>query len=493
MESKASPGGPRPLVLVTGATGYVGGRLVPRLAARGWRVRAMARRPEALAGRFPAGVEACAGDVLDPAGLERALSGVETAFYLVHSMGAASFEENDRQGARNFGAAARAAGVRRIVYVGGLGRAGEELSPHLRSRQEVGRLLGEAGTPVLELRASIVIGSGSLSFEMIRSLTERLPVMVTPRWVHVQAQPIAIDDLLDYLEEAAQAPADRCRVYEVGGADRVSYADIMREYARQRGLPLRMMPVPVLSPRLSSLWLGLVTPLYARIGRKLIESIIHPTVVDDTSAATAFSVRPVGMAEALRRALANEDREFAQTRWSDALSSAGEPRAWGGVRFGMRLVDSRRARVAAPPAAAFAPIAAIGGSTGWYCCNLLWRLRAAIDLLAGGVGFRRGRPHPVELHVGDTVDFWRVEAFEQDRLLRLAAEMKVPGRAWLEFSVEPDGEGSVIRQTAVFDPLGWLGRAYWYSLYPVHQVVFAGMLRRIAGASARPASTARPA
>lgn len=490
-ESQRSSG--RPLVLVTGATGYIGGRLIPRLAAHGWRVRAMARRSAALAGRFPAGVETCAGDVLDPASLGPALQGVDTAYYLVHSMGAESFEANDRQGALNFGAAARAAGVGRIVYVGGLGRADEELSPHLRSRHEVGRLLGEAGVPVLELRASIVIGSGSLSFEMIRSLTERLPVMITPRWVHVQAQPIAVDDLLDYLEEAARLPAERCRIYEVGGADRVSYADIMREYARQRGLPLRMLPVPVLTPYLSSLWLGLVTPLYARVGRKLIESIIHPTVVDDAAAQAVFAVRPVGMAEAVRRALAREDQEFAQTRWSDALSSAGEPRAWGGVRFGLRLVDSRRVRVAAPPAAAFRPIAAIGGQTGWYCCNLLWRLRAALDLLAGGVGFRRGRPHPSELRVGDPVDFWRVEAVEPDRLLRLAAEMKLPGRAWLEFAVEPDGDGAWIRQTAVFDPLGWLGRAYWYALYPVHQVVFAGMLRRLGKEAARQAGSRSPA
>lgn len=474
----------RPRVLVTGATGYIGGRLAPLLHARGYRVRAMARRQAALSGRFSAGIETCGGDVLDRESLVAALRDVDTAYYLVHSMGADSFEANDRRGALNFGAAARAAGVGRIVYVGGLGRADEALSPHLRSRHEVGRLLGQAGVPVLELRASIVIGSGSLSFEMIRSLTERLPVMITPRWVHVQAQPIAVDDLLDYLEEAVRIPADGCRVYEVGGADRVSYADIMVEYARQRGLPLRMLPVPVLTPYLSSLWLGLVTPLYARVGRKLIESIIHPTVADDPAALAAFAVRPVGMAEAVRRALAREDREFAQTRWSDALSSAGEPRAWGGVRFGMRLVDSRRVRVSLPPPAAFRPIAAIGGATGWYCCNALWRLRAAMDLLAGGVGFRRGRPHPLELRVGDAVDFWRVEAIEPDRFLRLAAEMKVPGRAWLEFAVEPDGDGSWIRQTAVFDPLGWLGRAYWYALYPVHQVVFAGMLRGVARAAA---------
>jgi hypothetical protein len=273
-------------------------------------------------------------------------------------------------------------------------------------------------------------------------------------------------------------------VFEIGGADRVCYADIMREYARQRGLRLRIIKVPVLTPYLSSLWLGLVTPLYARVGRKLIESITHATVVGDPAALSTFSVRPMGIEQAVRRALAREEREFAETRWTDALSSTGELKSWGGVKFGTRLVDSRSALVAAPPSAAFAPIEAIGGQTGWYAWNFLWRVRGYLDLLAGGAGMRRGRRHPTALRVGDTLDFWRVEAIEPDRRLRLIAEMRLPGRAWLEFEVTPEGPSTRIQQTAIFDPVGWLGRVYWYALWPLHHIVFAGMLRGIARAAA---------
>jgi uncharacterized protein YbjT (DUF2867 family) len=484
MRSESAEAAEERLVLLTGASGYVGGRLLPRLREAGYRVRCLARRPEVVRELAGPGVEVAAGDVLDRGSLDAALHGVDAAYYLVHSMGSSgSFEEADREGAANFGAAARAAGVRRIVYLGGLGSDDEALSAHLASRHEVGRILRDSGVPVLELRASVVVGSGSLSFEMIRSLVEGLPVMVTPRWVDVLAQPIAIDDLLDYLVAALELPGNASRVYEIGGADRVTYAGLMREYARQRGLRRRMIPVPVLTPYLSSLWLGLVTPLYARVGRKLIESIVHPTVVRDDAALRDFAVRPVGVAEAVRRALAGEDSQFARTRWSDALSAAGEPRSWGGARFGSRLVDSRAVTLPVPPAAAFRPIQRIGGDTGWYAWSWLWRLRGFLDLLAGGVGTRRGRPSPTELRIGDTLDFWRVEAYEPDRLLRLAAEMKVPGRAWLEFEVTGDRESSTIRQTAVFEPVGVLGRAYWYSLYPVHHLVFGGMLRGIARAA----------
>lgn len=473
-------------VLLTGATGYIGGRLLRRLEAQAFAVRCIARRPEVLRQRCAPTTEVVAGDVLDRASLDSAMVGVDAAYYLVHSMGAASFEEADRTAASNFAQAARAAGVKRIVYLGGLGSDDEALSPHLRSRQEVGNILRDSGVPVLEFRASIVIGSGSLSFEMIRSLVERLPIMITPRWVSVMAQPIAIDDLLEYLLAALRLPVSEYRIYEIGGADQVSYADIMRSYARQRGLRTRMIPVPFLTPRLSSLWLGLVTPLYARVGRKLIESIIHPTVVRDPAARSTFPIRPMGIEDAIRRALAREDQEIAETRWSDALSSAGSPRSWGGVRFGSRLVESRTVTVAAPAAAAFAPIRSIGGRTGWYALNWLWRVRGYLDLLFGGVGLRRGRPHPTHLRVGDPVDFWRVEALEPDHRLRLAAEMKLPGRAWLEFEVTSDGPSSTIRQTAIFDPLGWRGLAYWYLLLPVHKLVFGGMLRGIARAAAPP-------
>jgi uncharacterized protein YbjT (DUF2867 family) len=471
-------------VLLTGASGYVGGRLLQRLRNAGYRVRCLARRPDVVRQRAGGDVEVVAGNVLDPGSLDVALRGVDTAFYLVHSMGdSGSFEEVDRLGALNFGTAANMAGVNRIIYLGGLGSEAEELSPHLASRHEVGRILRESGVPVVEFRASVVIGSGSLSFEMIRSLVEALPLLITPRWVNVPAQPIAIDDLLDYLVESIQLPATESRVFEIGGADRVTYGELMQVYARQRGLRRWMLPVPVLTPYLSSLWLGLVTPLYARVGRKLIESIVHPTVVRDDAALRTFDVRPMGVEDAVRRAIHSEDMDFAATRWSDALSAAGHPRVWGGVRIGARLVDSRTITVPLPPELAFRPIEKIGGETGWYAWNWLWRLRGFLDLLAGGVGTRRGRPSPSTLRIGDTVDFWRVEALEPARLLRLAAEMKVPGRAWLEFEVEGDDASSTIRQTAVFDAVGLTGKAYWYALYPVHHLVFGGMLRGIARAA----------
>ncbi len=471
-------------ILLTGAGGYVGGRLLRVLEDEGHVVRCLARRPETLVSKVGPSTEVVRGDVLDRASLDAAMAGVDVAYYLVHSMGSrGAFEETDRRAAQNFGEAARDAGISRIIYLGGLGEEEEDLSPHLKSRQEVGHILRQSGVPVLEFRASIIIGSGSLSFEMIRSLVEHLPVMIAPKWVNVPAQPIAIDDVLAYLEAGLTFAVDGSRVFEIGGSDRMSYADVMRAYAKQRGMRLRMIPVPILSPFLSSLWLGLVTPLYARIGRKLIESIVHATVVHDDAASRAFPIRPIGVEEAVRRALAGEEKKYAETRWSDALSSAGEPRSWGGVRFGTRLVDSRTIEVAVSPSRAFAPIQVIGGDTGWYAWNWLWRLRGFLDLLVGGVGTRRGRPSPTLLRVGDTLDFWRVEAFEPDHLLRLAAEMKVPGRAWLEFEVTGGPAGSIIRQTAIFDPVGFFGRAYWYALFPVHQLVFGGMLRGIARAA----------
>lgn len=487
---------PIPTILMTGASGYVGGRLLRPLALRA-AVRCLTRRPEFLAERVPAGVAVVRGDVLDPDSLHAALAGADTAFYFVHSMGSPDdFEEADRRGARNFAAAAAAAGVRRIIYLGGLGDRDERLSAHLRSRQEVGRLLGSTGVQVLEFRASIVIGSGSVSFEMIRALVEKLPIMIAPRWVAVPAQPIAIDDLLRYLLAAVDAPGTESRVYEIGGADRVSYGELMREYARQRGLRRLQIRVPVLTPRLSSLWLGLVTPVYARIGRKLIDSVRHPTLVQDEAAEAEFQVQPIGYSAAIAAALRNEDRELAETHWSDAVSSSGVPATWEGVRFGNRLVDSRVERTGASPEAAFAPILRIGGDRGWYYANFLWKLRGALDLLVGGVGLRRGRRDAGQLRVGDTVDFWRVEAFEPGRRLRLQAEMRLPGRAWLEFEVVPDEDGSVIRQTAIFDPVGLLGLAYWYLVHPLHQAVFAGMLKRIAEAGLaeiqRPDPASRP-
>lgn len=478
--------GSRPAILLTGATGYVGGRLLTALTDAGYPVRCMARKPEFLKSRVQAmgdggDVSVVQGDCLDPASLRRAAAGTDTAFYLVHSMGGSGdFADADREAALNFGQAARQAGIRRIIYLGGLGDSEEELSKHLQSRHETGEALKASGVPVVEFRASIILGSGSLSFELIRALVERLPAMICPSWVRVKAQPIHIQDVIRYLMAGIELPAGQEDIYEIGGKDTVSYQEIMEKYARQRGLKRTMIPVPVLTPYLSSLWLGLTTPLYARVGRKLILSIKNPTVVRDDRASSIFDVRPAGLEESIRRAMRNEDNRFAATRWSDATSSAGEQRSWGGVKFGSRLVDARSVQVdGVLPGAAFAPVRRIGGQAGWYYGNWLWRVRGFLDLLVGGVGMRRGRRNPEDLVVGDTLDFWRVEAYEPNRRLLLVAEMKLPGRAWLEFEVKPAANGSVIHQTAVFDPVGLSGLLYWYGIYPLHRRVFRGMLKEI--------------
>jgi len=446
------------LILIAGATGYVGGELLKSLLAAGYPVRCMARRPGAITDLKYSGLEVVAADVLDAASVHAAMAGVETAYYLVHSMASsASFEQQDRIGAQNFADAARDAGVQRIVYLGGLGHSSDQLSAHLRSRQEVGEVLKSTGVPVIEFRASVVIGSGSLSFEMIRALVERLPVMIAPRWVSVAAQPIAIADLLSYLVAALELPASGSRIFEIGGSDQVSYGGLMGEYARQRGLRRLIISVPFLTPRLSSLWLGLITPHYVRVGRKLIDSIRHSTVVEDRTALSAFNIQPRGYRQAMSAAIHADNRHL--------------------------KIDSRTIHVAASPKEAFNPIRRIGGASGWYYGNWLWQMRGMMDKMIGGVGMRRRLRDSDSLNVGDTVDFWRVEAIEPDHRLRLVAEMKMPGRAWLEFEVTGDATGSVIRQTATFDAVGLLGRAYWYALVPIHQFVFKGMLKGVASKS----------
>jgi uncharacterized protein YbjT (DUF2867 family) len=472
---------PEPRILLTGATGYIGGRLRAELERRGIPLRCLARRPEALRGRVADSTEVAQGDAVDEPSVTRACEGIETAYYLIHSMGGGEgFAARDREAAKIFGKAAKAAGVRRIVYLGGLAQRGTGLSEHLASRQETGDILRESGVPVVELRASIILGSGSLSFEMIRALVERLPVMICPRWVSVETQPIAIGDVVAYLAAAIDLPAGAERIFEIGGPDRTTYGDLMREYARQRGLRRFLIPVPFLTPRLSSLWLGLVTPIYARVGRKLIESLRNPTVVRDPSSLAVFPVRPRGVREAIAAALINEEEAYARTRWSDAVSSAGLRERYGGELVGTRFIDSRAVVVSVPHEAVYRSVLRIGGRNGWYYGGWLWKLRGALDLAAGGVGLRRGRPHPEEIHEGDPLDFWRVEKIERGALLRLRAEMKVPGRAWLQFETTSAPGGAEIRQTAIFDAAGLFGIAYWYALYPFHRFVFRGMLRGVA-------------
>jgi len=449
-------------ILLTGATGYIGGRLLRALEEGGHAVRCLARRPLEVR-RGSSLTEVVAGDCLQEATLGPALSGIETAYYLVHSMAAgASFAERDRQAALNFGRAAARAGVRRIIYLGGLAGDRASLSDHLRSRAETGDALRASGVPVLEFRASIVIGAGSLSFEMIRALVERLPVMVCPRWIDTLAQPIAIDDVVAYLKAALVWRGDGSRVFEVGGPERVSYGGMMREYARQRGLTRLLLPVPVLTPRLSGLWLALVTPAHARIGRALVESLKNPTIVRSTDARDAFPVNPMPPGVALARAI-EEGATLA------------------------RKIDTRTVVVALPPDRVFAPVRRIGGTAGWYFANGLWKARGWIDRACGGVGMTRGRPDPEHCAIGGVIDGWTVAAYVPDRLLRLAADIKLPGRAWLEFEVTPIDGGlhSEIRQTAIFEPRGLLGQAYWYATLPFHVLIFRGMLGRIVERASR--------
>lgn len=441
-------------VLLTGATGYVGGRLLPLLLSSGHAVRCLTRRESSKSNFDLNNVEFAVGNALHEDSLVNALDGIDTAYYFIHSMGdSEDFEQTDRQAAENFARACSTQDVKRIVYLGGLGDPSDELSKHLRSRQEIGEILRTSTASVVEFQASIIIGSGSLSFEMIRALVERLPVMICPKWVRVLAQPIAIEDVLSYLLQVLDHPVQQSKIYEIGGPDAVSYGDIMQRYAKQRSLKRFMIPVPFLTPYLSSLWLGLVTPLYSRVGKKLVDSLRNETLVSDDNAKKDFSVVPRDIDAAIARALVYEDKEFAETRWSDAFSAGGDERSWGGVRFGSRLVDSRTREVALTPAQAFVAIRRIGGETGWYYGNWLWKIRGFLDLLVGGVGVRRGRRHPDRLRVGDTLDFWRVEEFVDNKLLRLSAEMKVPGRAWLEFEVTDNDGKTTVRQTAIFDPV----------------------------------------
>jgi uncharacterized protein YbjT (DUF2867 family) len=473
--------------MITGASGYVGGRLLRRLETTSRPLRCLTRRPDVLRDRVGPHTEVVEGDVLDRGSLDAAFQGIHTAYYLVHSMGGGGdFEELDRRAALNFAGAARAAGVAQIVYLGGLGDD-EDLSPHLASRHEVGRLLRGGGVPTVELRASIVIGSGSASFETVRALVEHLPVIVAPPWVETLAQPIAVEDVIDYLLGAIELERPLDAVFEIGGTDQVTYADVMREYARQRGLHRRVLRTALITPRASRVLLGLLTPVYGRVARAMVDSLRNETIVTSQAADAIFTVNRRGLPAAIERALLNEDQEFAQTRWSDALPPQPPPR-WGGSTVGRRLVASRVVHVERRPEEAFAPIQHIGGTTGWYAANWFWRLRGFIDTLRGGVGLRRGRRDPHDLRVGDTVDFWRVERLEAGHVLRMAAEMKIPGRLWLQFEVEPTGQDSVVRQTTVFDPAGYIGLAYWYLLYPIHHRVFSRMLHGIQRATpSRPA------
>ncbi len=469
-------------VLVTGASGYIGGRLVPELLARGHRVRCLARDPRKLEpAPWHDAVDVVRADIAED--LTEAMAGIEVAVFLVHSIGEGSdWVERERTIAENFRRSAERAGVRRIVYLGGLGDDDTELSDHLRSRHDVGRVLAEGPVETVELRAAVVIGSGSASFEMLRYLTEVLPVMVTPKWVRTPCQPISIRDVLRYLVATIEAPAPLSGILEIGGPDVVSYAELMAAYAEQAGLTKRrLIPVPVLTPRLSSLWIGLVTPVPAQLARPLVDSLVNSVVVTDHRAEQVFPFERVPLTEALRKAIGRTAVGDVPTKFDDASSpvwqSAATDPAWTG---GTELTDVRRVVVAADPQRTWEAVCRVGGERGWYRGELLWQARGLLDQVAGGPGLRRGRRHPDHLAIGEPVDFWRVEDLEVGRRLVLWAEMRLPGVAWLEWTIEPVDGGSLLVQTARFRPRGLFGRAYWYAVAPFHRLVFPGLLDGIA-------------
>jgi uncharacterized protein YbjT (DUF2867 family) len=488
---KDDTSGPR--CLVTGATGYVGGRLVPQLLERGRTVRVMVRDPHRIEGRpWAESVEVARADATRADEVEEALRDVDVAYYLMHSIGSGSdFARTEREVATTFAAAARRQGVQRIVYLGGMVPGDEELSEHLRSRAEVGAILLDSGVPTTVLRAGVVIGSGSASFEMLRYLTERLPVMVVPRWVHTRIQPIAVRDVLHYLVESAHMPTDVNRAFDIGGPDVLTYLQMMRGYARVANLPRRrVLPVPVLSPSLSSHWVGLVTPVPSALARPLVESLRNTVVAHDRDIAR-YVPDPdgglTGYARAVELALVRIRDIDVPTHWSSA-STTGAPSeplpsdpGWAG---GSLYVDRRERGVRATPAALWQVIEGIGGDRGWYSFPLGWRVRGLIDRVSGGPGLRRGRRDPDRLLVGDSLDWWRVEEIEPGRYLRLRAEMRLPGLAWLELEIGSTAHGTTtFRQRALFHPHGAAGHVYWASVWPFHGLVFGAMQRNIAKAA----------
>ncbi len=466
-------------VAIAGATGYIGGRLAPRLIADGYMVRCLVRSTAKLTGRAWAkepGVEIQEADLQDPASLAKALTGCQAAFYLVHSMtsAGADYAERDRQLALHFAHAAKAAGVERIVYLGGLGETGPSLSEHLASRRDVEAALASTGVPVTVLRAAMIIGSGSASFEILRYLVERLPVMITPKWVSTPCQPIGVRNVVGYLIGALSAPETTGGVFDIGGPEVMCYRDIMRIMAEELGLPRRwIIPIPILSPRLSSYWIHLITPLSHEIAKTLAEGLKNPVVCRENRITQLIPQTLLGVREAIRAARSKIADGNVETNWSMAGSIPGDPDWAGGTVFR----DARQLSIQAPAGAVFRAVCRVGGGHGWYGADWLWRIRGAIDRLVGGPGLRRGRRDPEMVSYGEALDFWRVVGYERDRRLALRAEMKLPGEAMLEFRIEPSGAGQcTLHQEALFQPRGLFGLLYWYAVVPFHHFVFRGML-----------------
>lgn len=469
-------------VAITGATGYIGGRLAPRLLDAGYGVRCLVRVPEKLKDRGWAGnadVEIVASDLGNVQALAKNLEGCTAAFYLVHSMTSAKsdYAETDRSLAENFAKAARLAGISRIIYLGGLGETGQGLSEHLTSRREVEKALASTGVPVTVLRAAMIIGSGSASFEILRYLVERLPVMITPKWVSTPCQPIAVRNVIAYLIGVLSRPETVGETFDIGGPDVMPYLEIMRVMAEELGLRRRLViPVPVLTPRLSSYWIHLVTPLGKDIARPLAEGLKNPVVCREDRIAKLIPQKLLGVREAIHAARTTMAEHEVETNWTMAGPIPGDPDWAGGTIYR----DVRSREIAAPASAVFRAICRVGGGNGWYAWDWLWRIRGWMDQLVGGPGLRRGRRNAEKVGYGEALDFWRVVGIERDRKLALRAEMKLPGEALLEFLITAKSAGqSSLEQRALFQPRGLLGILYWYSVVPFHNVVFKGMLNGI--------------
>jgi len=466
-------------IAVLGASGYVGGRLVPKLLEEGYSVRCLARNPEKLSSRDWPAAEIIYGDVLNSDSLPPALQNIDVLYYLVHSMqGKADFKDLDVRAAQNCGIAARAAGVKRIIYLGGLAKQSTDLSPHLKSRQEVGNVLRQAGVEVTELRASIIIGSGSASFEIIRDLVKKLPLMITPRWVRSLCEPISIDNVLEYLLACLEEPRTVKQILEIGGGEVLSYANMMKAVAEVMGKRLVMISVPVLTPRLSGYWLNIVTTVPMSIAHPLVEGLRNDSVTTDHRIRQWINIELHPFKESVRKALAEDQQGLLASRWTEAensLSTISEKNIQLKVLQDHRIIESE-----IPAGKIFQAFQSVGGDNGWYYANWLWQLRGIMDRMIGGVGMRRGRRHPIEIRIRDAIDFWRVEKFEPGRSLKLKAEMKLPGQAWLEFKVKSSSDQTaVFEQIATFLPANWIGYFYWYAIFPVHLLVFKNMAKGI--------------
>lgn len=467
---------PGRLVLVTGANGYVGSRLVPLLLRQGYRVRCLVRQSQSIRCKpWAADVDVVEADLLLADSLPKAMAGVDAVYYLVHSMHhGAAFAQEDIRAACNCAEAAKKAGVQRFIYLGGLGDPESRLSPHLRSRQETGRALATSGIPVTEFRAAVILGSGSLSFELIRDLTERLPVMICPYWIYTRIQPIAIRDVLDYLVAALTQPESAGRVVEIGGQDVLTYGGLMETYAAVRGLRRHLIPVPVLTPRLSSYWVWLITPVPVNIARPLIEGLRNEVIIRDELYRRLFpDIHPLDCRAAVEEALEMGTEAQLALSLKPKLDTAPIL-----IRQEGMFHERRWCHIPTTASRVYAALAKLGGDNGWPAWNWAWQLRGAVDQFLGGVGMRRGASG--ELRVGEPLDFWRIDLAEPNRLLRLRAEMKLPGRAWLQFQIQPEGHHCRLVQTALFEPRGLAGVLYWYALYPIHRWIFRDMLKAIA-------------